>query len=140
MQKSHQILKNIRAIREMQKISQDQMAKKLGITQSRYARFEKEGKKIDYKLIEKIADVFKVEIIFIINFHTQSLNLIQYKSDHHSPEIFGQKTKVTDPVALQTELRHLKELNDQLTLQLKDKEQIITLFREMHGSMPALKK
>jgi transcriptional regulator with XRE-family HTH domain len=130
MQNSHQILKNIRAIREIKGISQDQLSRILGITQSKYARFEKEGKKIDYKLIERSAKALHVNIEFIINFHINPVYIINNLND--TPDSSSQKTHVADPIALQAELNYVKKLNEQLMTQLEDKEQIINLFRKMN--------
>ena len=51
----HQVLKNIRILRKIKGYSQDYIAKKMGITQSSYARFENQGVKIDFNIIKKAA-------------------------------------------------------------------------------------
>ncbi len=113
-----QILKNIRSLRELRGYSQEYLADKLSITQSSYARFENGAKKTDFALLEKVADVFEVDVCSIIHFHEQNA------------EGGGMlATKEKDVKQLKERVKYLERLNDQLTKQLKDKEEIITLLK-----------
>lgn len=113
----HQILLNIKALRKSQKLSQEEISAKLGITQSSYARFENESVKIDYRLIEKVAEVFRITVIQIINFHqveeTQQVMALNIREENFLQQI-----------------NSLKELNIELRKQLADKDRIIALLSE----------
>ncbi|MFB6257951.1 MAG: helix-turn-helix domain-containing protein [Flavobacteriales bacterium] len=114
-----QILKNIRSLRELRGYSQEYLADKLSITQSSYARFENGAKKTDFALLEKVAEVFEVDVCSIIHFHEQDGN--------GGGGLLATKDK--DVKQLKERVKYLERLNDQLTKQLKDKEEIITLLK-----------
>lgn len=114
-----QILKNIRSLRELRGYSQEYLADKLNITQSSYARFENGAKKTDFALLEKVADVFEVDVCSIIHFHDQN--------GEGGGGLMATKDK--DVKQLKERVKYLERLNDQLTKQLKDKEEIITLLK-----------
>lgn len=123
----HQVLKNVKALRELAGYSQEYMAESLGLTQSSYARFENEAKKIDFRLIERVAELFGVDTHVLVNFHKQDVskqlppNLAQEGQEGYgNPELEQLKDRV----------EHLERLNEQLMKQLKDKEEIISLLKK----------
>jgi len=63
-----QVLKNIRAIREAVGYSQEQLAEKMRITQSQYARFERGATKTDLEMLYSFANVLSLNIIDIITY------------------------------------------------------------------------
>jgi len=122
----HQVLKNIRNLRKRYGFSQEYMGECLGITQSTYTRFENEGKKIDFKLIERIAAILEVSTTTVIDYHNLEyaadsplVQVKERKGDYSHPELELWKEKA----------RHLEELNSTLNAQLKDKEEIIALLK-----------
>ena len=129
----HQVLKNIKALRELKGLSQDYVAKRLGISQSSYARFENESKRIDYRLIEGVADVFEVTPATIINFHDNQKYLLD-----SSPEMVRESTEAylnydKDRLLLEERIKHLEQVRDLLEKQLKDKDEIIRLLKGDEG-------
>lgn len=129
----HQVLKNIRALREIKGFSQEYMAECLGITQSSYARFENEGRKIDYKVIEKIAKIYEVPTISIIDFHNRQNYVLNSDPSalHESAEAYLKSNK--DILLLQEKVKYLEKMNDMLQKQLTDKEEIISLLKTAQG-------
>ncbi|MEM9023557.1 MAG: helix-turn-helix transcriptional regulator [Bacteroidota bacterium] len=120
----HQILKNIRSLRELRGYSQEYMAESLGITQSSYARFENEPKKIDFRLIERIADICEIPMDKLIAFHDFESRDGQAVSDTQDTY------RPMNVKLLEEKVRHLEEVNTVLRTQLKDKEAIIELLRK----------
>ena len=125
----HQVLVNIRTLRELKGLSQEYLADCLDMTQSSYARFENEAKKIDYKTIEKVANVFKVTPVTLITFHENQ----KYLQDL-SPDLLRENTEAylnysRDTAALKERVNYLEQVNDLLKKQLNDKEEIIDLLR-----------
>ena len=117
---NRQILKNIKSLRELKGFSQKGIADQLGITQSSYARFETGAKKTDFDMLERIAGAFAVEVCTLIRFHEQGLG------SNSEPQNDRQEK---DLKQLQDREAYLNRLNEQLTIQLNDKQEIIDLLR-----------
>lgn len=62
------ISENIKSIRESLKIKQIDIAERLGLEQSNYARLEKRGNKITIEQLQQIADVFQMSVVEIIQY------------------------------------------------------------------------
>lgn len=58
----------IRAAREFKDISQDYLAKKLGISQPALSKIENNETKIDYEKVEEIASILGVDVNDMLNF------------------------------------------------------------------------
>lgn len=59
---SYEIVKAIKKLRTERGISQEELAKNLGMTRQRYSRIESNQISITFKLIEKIAEYYNVSI------------------------------------------------------------------------------
>lgn len=62
------ILENIKSIRESKGYSQEEMAEKLAITQSSYARFERGATKTDLSTVQQVASVFNLSLIDLLTY------------------------------------------------------------------------
>ena len=62
------ILKNIRKIREEKDLSQELVAEKMGMSQSKYARFERGATKTDLQTIYDFAAIVEMKVIDIITY------------------------------------------------------------------------
>lgn len=58
----------IKHIRELRNYTQDFMADMLGVSQSTYARYEKEDSELSFSRLQKIAEVLDVKVEDLINF------------------------------------------------------------------------
>lgn len=63
-----EIGKKIKKIRELRNYTQDYMASKLDVSQSTYARFEKDDSDITISKLEKISEILDIKIQDLINF------------------------------------------------------------------------
>jgi HTH-type transcriptional regulator, competence development regulator len=57
---------NIRKLREKENLSQKDFAKKIGISNVVLSRYEKDERKPDYDMLNKIADYFEVTIDYLL--------------------------------------------------------------------------
>ncbi len=126
----HPVLQNIKTLRKLKGFSQEYMAEQLGHTQSSYARFENHTRKIDYLLVEKIAELFSMPVAEVINFN-------QRESDRYSlpyeTSVVNEDREVylTRDMRVQEEkLKHLETVITMLEKQLSDKDEIIALLKE----------
>jgi transcriptional regulator with XRE-family HTH domain len=60
------IYENIRKMRSLNGLSQENMAMELGITQKHYSRIERGEVDISYRMLCKIADILKVKVQHLI--------------------------------------------------------------------------
>lgn len=108
------ITEKIRILREQKKLRHEDMADRLGISQSAYSRLEKGDAKLDVERLQKIAEVLEVPLEDLINsepvvFHVQnnSGGTQQCGHVHHNiPEEFVQK--LMDRIDARQEA-HIKE-------------------------------
>ena len=56
----------IRALRELNNWSQEDMAERLNISKSSYSRLERDESKLDLAKLEKLAAIFKIDIAELI--------------------------------------------------------------------------
>tara|TARA_B110000483_G_scaffold101034_1_gene123788 strand:+ start:1583 stop:1972 length:390 start_codon:yes stop_codon:yes gene_type:complete len=120
----HQILKNIRILRKIKGYSQDYIAKKMGITQSSYARFENQGVKIDYNIMEMVAKVLEIDVCKVVNYHNAGKVKEQDSSSQDQKEMLKKINYLNDKNV------YLNRINEQMQRQLKDKEHIIDLLKQ----------
>lgn len=109
----HTILTNLRSIRIEKGLSQEQMAKRMEISQSAYTRFENGSVRTDIRILEKAANVLLVTMCDI-----------HY---HHDTEMLARR-----PVTLE-ELSLMKQRIKLLELGLSEKQEIIKTLIEQLG-------
>lgn len=119
----NQILKNIRSIRESKGFTQLYMGLQLGITESSYQRFESGGKKIDFKVIQKIAEIFDVKVQYLIDYHE-----ITYPDEYSAAPITNEGKEDYDPIReLERRIENLENVTGlhatELTKLLKELEE-----------------
>ena len=61
----------IKKLRELKNYTQEYMAERLSISQSTYARFEKDDSDITISKLNQIADVLEVRLDDLLNFNSQ---------------------------------------------------------------------
>jgi|SRR5690554_4396941 len=64
---------NIKQIRELKGLTQENMATELGVTQKTYSNLENSGNNITYERIIKIADILDVSISKILHLNTEMI-------------------------------------------------------------------
>lgn len=87
---------NIKEIREKAGFSQDEMAAKMNISQSTYARFETQNTKIDLDRVESFAKALNMSIVDVITFPDRYINVVDIGKEINrtEPEVIVQ-IKVT---------------------------------------------
>lgn len=122
-----QIIKNIVEIRNKLGYSQEYMADMIGITQTRYSRFERDkDTKLDYKIIEKIAkDVFKMKVEDVLNYHEKTYSIPKKASE----EINDPENKYVTFSTLDLILNSKNETIQALKKALTDKEELIKMLK-----------
>lgn len=91
------ITEKIRFLREQKKLRHEDMAERLGISQSSYSRLEKGDAKLDVERFKKIAEVLEVPVEDLLNNEPLIFNVYNSKGGangyvkHNLPEEFVQR-------------------------------------------------
>lgn len=113
----------IRVLREINQLSQEEMAAKMNMSRSGYAKLERGESKLNMERLEQIADIFQVglmELVAMSNGATFNFNENATQSNY-----YGNSEKLTSEIEkLNLIIQHQKELLEQ-----KDKE--IELLRRL---------
>lgn len=64
----------LKELRKRKMLTQEQVAKKIGITQYTYSNYENNKTQPNYKTLIKLADFFNVSIDYLINHKTKNKN------------------------------------------------------------------
>ena len=67
----------IRELRESQNWSQEEMAEKMQMSKNGYARLERGEGKLDWEKLQKIAAIFKIDVVQLIEAKTKGLVIQQ---------------------------------------------------------------
>ena len=106
----HQILKNIEEIRRNKGVPQEELIKSIGISQSAYARFESGQTRLDFNLIEEIAQFWNLSFWELYHYH--------------NPDLLNQ-----EPIA-KKEAEYLKQKVLLLEELIENKNEIISLLKQ----------
>ena len=69
----------LRYLREYSEISQSEMAKKLGILQSSYSKYELGNRKPDYEILKQIANILNVSIDYLLeNYNNDARDVVDF--------------------------------------------------------------
>ena len=79
---NRKILENVRIFREKANLSQESLAEKLHITQSKYARFERGATKTDLETLMAFCDVIGVTLVDLITYPNKYVDVDEIPSIH----------------------------------------------------------
>ena len=106
----------IRVLRKMNQLSQEEMAEKMNMSRSGYAKLERGESKLNFERLKQIADIFQVNLVELIAMaNGTSFN---YNENATQSNYYGDSGKLTSEIEkLNLIIQHQQEL-----LAQKDKE------------------
>jgi transcriptional regulator with XRE-family HTH domain len=120
---------NIRYIRTLGTISQEEIAEHLGMSQSSYGKLERGSSNMSVKRLEQLATFFGMDMFDIVNFDP-------HKLFGAAPKVVEQESLPLSPTddsnlsLLKARVMHLEETGALMREQLQDKDEIIALLRK----------
>lgn len=108
----------IRSIREMYQLTQEDMAEKMGVSPSAYAKLERGETKLSFDKLEKIAEIFKMTVTDLTKHNGNIVFWINESGDYYTANHY------TNTESLTIELEKMKlslEFQNQIIAQ-KDSE------------------
>lgn len=117
----------IKEVRILKNLSRQDMAAKLGISVTAYAKIERDDTDPNFSRLQQIAEVFDMSVLELIGYKEKNIFLIQ-GDNQNSPlgqniVTYNQQTLVHENEVLRLENNHLKQQNDNLL-------EIIRLMKE----------
>ncbi|MER1249811.1 helix-turn-helix domain-containing protein [Bacillus sp. C10(2022)] len=103
--------KKLIALRKSKKLTQEEMASKIGVHRGTYANYERGNRQPDYETLIKIADFFEVSIDYLLRKETQEKTINEEaKKILNDPKTFiaARDGEVTDEI-LQAALEIITE-------------------------------
>lgn len=124
------ITEKIRILREQKKLRHEDMAERLGISQSAYSRLEKGDAKLDVERLQKIAEVLEVPVedlikndpvVFQVQNNSGGTQQCGYVQHNHLPEEFVQRLMDRFDARQEAHIKEWQQANaryEQLTARL----------------------
>ena len=106
----------IRALRELNNWSQEEMAERLNISKSSYSRLERDESKLDLGKLEKLAAIFKIDIGELVNSDGKGLICLIGENSGSNANYYGSQ----ENMALEIEKMKLGAVHAQELLKCKD--------------------
>ena len=135
---------NIKAIRTAKNLKQEDVAQKMGMAQSNYARLEKGLTQVTVERLEQLAEIFEMSVSAILSFETgqeSDKEDISYYIDlcrKYEKQVDTLKKRISeleeegleDWGRKNDELKAAKEKNKHLTERVKEKDKTIQLLEK----------
>ena len=119
----------IRALRELNNWSQEDMAERLNMSKSSYSRLERDERKLDLAKLEKLAAIFKIDIGELVASDDKVLVLLIGTNNYPDYGANGQITIELEKLKLG--LEHSRELLAHKDLLLAQKDREISALRQL---------
>ncbi|EIG28127.1 transcriptional regulator [Neisseria sp. HMSC077D05] len=121
----------IRALRELNNWSQEDMAERLNMSKSSYSRLERDERKLDLVKLEKLAAIFKIDIGELIASDDKELVLLIGTNNSNNPD-YGVNGQIKIELEkLKLGLEHSRELLAHKDLLLAQKDREISALRQL---------
>lgn len=121
----------IRALRELNNWSQEDMAERLNMSKSSYSRLERDERKLDLVKLEKLAAIFKIDIGELIASDDKELVLLIGMNNSNNPD-YGVNGQIKIELEkLKLGLEHSRELLAHKDLLLAQKDREISALRQL---------
>ena len=121
----------IRALRELNNWSQEDMAERLNMSKSSYSRLERDESKLDLVKLEKLARIFKIDIGELIASDDKELVLLIGTNNSNNPDDGANGQIKIELEKLKLGLEHSRELLAHKDLLLAQKDREISALRQL---------
>lgn len=120
----------IRVIREVKQWSQEEMAEKMNMSTTGYSKIERGETKLNLHKLEKIAAIFNIDVLELMDTNKCGVFLINESGDHVSANYYGNDEKSTLEIEkLKLQLTHSQEIIQQKNAEIDALKEIIALLK-----------
>ncbi|TCK01849.1 DNA-binding XRE family transcriptional regulator [Volucribacter psittacicida] len=128
------INEKIKTLRKVHHLTQEDMANKMGMSVSGYAKIERGETLLQLDRLEKIAHIFNMDIIELMNTNEKSIIFqLNENSNYNSANYYGNSEDIANECEkLKLMLQHKEELLKQKEQELQTLKDIITLLKQQN--------
>lgn len=129
------INEKIKRIREINNMSQETMAEKLGLSPSTYSKMERGLTNITLQRLEEIAQIFHMNTTELLESNSQIVCLI---SENHSSNYYGTSAEITAELEqYKLKLQHKDEIINKQNELIEQQKRELTTLTEMISLLKA---
>ncbi|WP_304335123.1 helix-turn-helix domain-containing protein [Conchiformibius steedae] len=131
----------IRAMREQIQLSQEQMAEKMNMSQSGYAKIERGETRLHLEKLEQIAQIFNIDVLELVSDKDKTVSFAMNGTDYaqtglniyhyHNSNYYGNDVTAIEIDKLKLTLTHKEEIILQKDSIIKQKDDEISTLKEM---------
>ncbi|UOP05523.1 helix-turn-helix domain-containing protein [Conchiformibius kuhniae] len=126
-----QISEKIRSLREINQWSQEQMAEKMNLSPTAYARLERGETKMSLERLEKIAEIFQISPLELIQVSGKGLFfLINENSAYGSNYCGGMEASVIENEKLKLTVQHQQEMLKQKDNEIETLKTLVAVLQK----------
>lgn len=130
-----EIHNKIRSIRKTQQWSQEEMAEKLGIAASSYAKIERGATKLNLDKLQKIAEIFNMDATELLSSDKGLVLLVNENGDYSANYYSSNEAVITELEKAKTTIQYQQKLLDSKDELLAQKDNEIAALKEIIALM-----
>lgn len=119
---------SIRIQRNIRQWSQEEMAEKMDLTAGGYAKIERGETKLSFDKLQKIAQIFEIDVVDLLESGNKNVFLMSENSQHSSNYYGNNENLVSEIEKLKLMISHQTELLKQKEIELENLRKIISLL------------
>ncbi|MCG7656949.1 helix-turn-helix domain-containing protein [Wielerella bovis] len=126
-----QIYEKIRQLREINQLSQEEMAMKLDLSTNGYAKIERGETKLNIPRLEQIAEIFDTDIFSLIQSDTNFINQVNHGTNNGDVAYYANSQNLSAEIEkLNLIIQHKDELLEQKQSEIENLKKIISLLEK----------
>ncbi len=122
------VQEKIRMLRELNHWTQEDMAERMNLSQNGYAKIELGKSKLDLNKLQKIADIFQIDVTELIN-TDKGFVYLSSENSTHSPNNYN-SNGFQEIEKLQLIISHQKELLNQKDNELSALKKLLAVYEK----------
>lgn len=130
-----EIQSKIRSIRKAQQRSQEEMAEKLGIAPSSYAKIERGAVKLNIDKLQQIAEIFNMDAVELLSSDKGLVLLVNENGDYSANYYSSNDAVLAELEKAKVTIQYQQKLLDGKDELLKQKDNEINVLKEMIALM-----
>lgn len=130
---SNVLNEKIRVLREMKNWSQEEMAERVNMSKNGYAKMERGESRLAVETLDKIAQVFDMDMVELINISDKGLVCLFSESNsgtHYGNFYQGSESVLAQNEKLQLTIRHQEELLQQKEQELQTLRDVLAILKQ----------
>jgi transcriptional regulator with XRE-family HTH domain len=130
------VQEKIRFARELKNLSQEEVASKLGMSTTGYAKIERGQTKANIQKLEKIAEVLEIDLMELLVFGEKNVTFLIADNNSNSNSIMQSENGANDMIfkidKLEMTVRYQQEMLNHKDKEITRLEEMLEMQRQLH--------